>query len=135
MSFPSNCKILIVDDFFTIRKMMRTNLKQITHIGEVLEAENINDAFNILETEYTNQAPIQLILSDWEMPGGTGLDFLNKVRSDERFKNLPFLLVTTVNEKDNVLTAIKSGASNYLVKPWTNDELQKKIQAAWDKHQ
>ena len=58
-----------------------------------------------------------MIVSDWNMPNMTGLELLMSVRADPRFKHLPFLMVTAEAEKENILTAVKAGVSNYIVKP------------------
>jgi two-component system chemotaxis response regulator CheY len=68
------------------------------------------------------------------MPGGSGLDLLKFVRSNPRFQKLPFLLLTTENDKDTIMQAIKLGVSAYLLKPWIHGELVAKIEACWKKH-
>ena len=70
---------------------------------------------------------IEFIVSDWNMPNMTGLEFLKAVRADPRFKHLPFLMVTAEAEKENIIEAVKSGVSNYIVKPFTGDTLREKL--------
>ncbi|MFW5871863.1 MAG: response regulator [bacterium] len=134
MAIPKDINFLIVDDFFSVRKIITSNLKRMGFTGKLLEADNITDAEQILREQSAGDAPIHFICSDWDMPGGSGLDFLKIVRADEQFKNLPFLMVTAVGEKDNVLQAIQAGASNYLMKPWTINDFTKRLDAAWNKH-
>jgi two-component system, chemotaxis family, chemotaxis protein CheY len=116
-----NMIVLVVDDFSTMRRIVRKILKDLD-FKEVIEAENGAEAFNLLETN-----KVDLIVSDWNMPTMTGLEFLKKVRADERFKGLPFLLVTAEAQKENIIEAIQAKVSNYVVKPFTPAALAEKI--------
>ncbi|MBT3982179.1 MAG: response regulator [Bacteriovoracaceae bacterium] len=126
---PNSINFLVVDDYPSIRKMLKANLKDIGFKGKILEADSASSALEVLAEE-----KIDFIISDWRMPKMSGLEFLEKVRSDNSYDNVPFLFVTTVNEKDNVIEAIKAGASNYMIKPWKPDSLAEKIGECWKKH-
>ncbi len=93
----------------SIRKIMKD-----LEFKEVIEAENGAEAFELLKTN-----KVDVIVSDWNMPTMTGLELLKQVRADERFKGLPFLLVTAEAQKDNIIQAIQAKVSNYIVKPFT----------------
>ncbi len=134
MSIPKNINFLIVDDFFSVRKIVVSSLKRMGFSGQFYEAENIADAETILREHQGADDQVHFVCSDWDMPGGSGLDFLKIVRADDQFKNLPFLMITAVGERDNVLAAVQAGASNYLMKPWTMPDFTKKIDAVWTKH-
>ncbi len=134
MNVPEKTTFLLVDDFVCIRKLLRENLRALGMKGEIYDAENITDAFKTLEDNFGGSKEIGFIFSDWQMPGGTGLEFLEKVRNDDRFKGLPFIMVTTMNEQDLVLQAVTAGVSNYLVKPWNMKSLTEKMEAVWKKH-
>ena len=110
-------KVLIVDDFATMRKIVRNVLKQIK-IDNVIEAENGKHALGMLKRE-----SFDLIISDWIMPEMTGIEFLRACKEDEEMKKIPFIMVTAEAQKDSVLEAIKSGVDNYIVKPFTPDKL------------
>jgi two-component system chemotaxis response regulator CheY len=98
-------------------------------------AKNILAAENVAQgKKYLSEFPITFIISDWNMPGESGFDFLKYVRADPKFKQLPFILLTTVGEEDSVLDAVMNGASNYLLKPWTSADLGEKMKAAYKKH-
>jgi two-component system chemotaxis response regulator CheY len=122
MSVNKNLKILIVDDFATMRKVIRNLLKQ-GGFENVVEAEDGMAALKVLKSQ-----PVDFIISDWNMPNMSGLELLKAVRSDDELKALPFLMVTAEALKDNVVAAVKAGVSNYIVKPFTAEVLNEKIE-------
>jgi two-component system chemotaxis response regulator CheY len=116
-----NIKILIVDDFATMRKILKNILKQIG-FKNIIEADDGKSALKILKKE-----SFDLILSDWNMPKISGLELLNSVRSDSKLKNIPFVMVTAEAQKDNILEAVKAGVNSYIVKPFTAETVGEKI--------
>ncbi len=131
--FPDTTRILIVDDMMTMRQLVKGQLRGMG-FKNFFEAENGDAAFNVLKERLAAKEPIELVLSDWNMPVLSGLEFLKKVRATPEFKELPFMLVTAEGEQSQVIEAIKSGVSNYLVKPFTPQAIQEKIGAVWKKH-
>ncbi|MCX7856715.1 MAG: response regulator [Deltaproteobacteria bacterium] len=117
-------KVLVVDDFATMRKIIKNVLKQID-IESVTEAENGKQALEILKNE-----KFDLIISDWIMPEMTGIEFLKACKGDENIKKIPFIMVTAEAQKSSVIEAIKSGADNYIVKPFTPEKLKEAIEKA-----
>lgn len=117
-------RILVVDDFATMRKIVRNVLKQINQT-DVAEAENGKAALAVLKAEQ-----IGLIISDWIMPEMTGIDFLRACKDDPDLKQIPFIMVTAEAQKESVVEAIKGGVDNYIVKPFTPDKLQAAINQA-----
>lgn len=115
-------KILVVDDSTILRKIVRNGVELLDY--EFAEAENGNVALAIIGREHSD---IGLILLDWNMPGMNGLELLEKMKSDPNLKHIPVMMVTTENSRGNILKAIQAGAVNYLIKPFTIDELSKKI--------
>lgn len=115
-------KIISVDDFATMRRIVKTLLKQLGYTN-VLEAENGAQALEILKRE-----KIDFIISDWNMPKMSGIELLKAVRADERLKDIPFLMVTAEAEREKVIEAIKAGVSNYIVKPFNAETLKKKME-------
>jgi len=122
MSVNKNLKILIVDDFATMRKVIRNLLKQ-GGFENVVEAEDGVAALKVLKSQQ-----VDFIISDWNMPNMSGLELLKAVRGDDELKALPFLMVTAEALKDNVVAAVKAGVSNYFVKPFTAEVLNEKIE-------
>lgn len=117
-------RILSVDDVQWIRKMIKGTVEALG--GELLEASDGMEALTVLEKNVGN---IDLILLDLNMPKMDGFDVLRAIKSDHRSSNIPVIMVTTANEKEKIIKAIQAGASNYLIKPFTEQELAKKIQA------
>ncbi len=115
-------KILVVDDFPTMRRIVKTLLRQLGYTN-IIEAEDGELAYKLLKAT----PDIEFIVSDWNMPNMTGLELLKTVRADEKFKHLPFLMVTAEAEKENIIEAVKSGVSNYVVKPFTAATLKEKM--------
>ena len=115
-------KILIVDDFPTMRKIVKSVLKQIGFTN-IAEAEDGQLALQFLRSN----PDIEFVVSDWNMPNMTGIELLKAVRADPKLKHLPFLMVTAEAEKENIVEAVKSGVSNYIVKPFNAQTLKEKI--------
>lgn len=131
--FPADTKVLVVDDMLTMRKIVSRHVKELG-MNDITEADDGANAWPKLDEAAKAGKPFQLVLSDWNMPKLTGLNLLRQVRADERFKDLPFVLITAESEKSQVMDAIKAGVSNYIVKPFTGDQLKEKIEAVHKKH-
>ncbi|HLZ19368.1 MAG TPA: response regulator [Smithellaceae bacterium] len=116
-----NIKVLIVDDFATMRKVVRNLLKQVGY-EDIVEAEDGVMALKALKSQ-----KIDVIVSDWNMPNMTGLELLKAVRADAELAKTPFLMVTAEALQDNVVAAVKAGVNNYIVKPFTAEVLNEKI--------
>jgi len=116
-----NMKILIVDDFSTMRRIVRNILKQLS-FNNVDEAEDGDVALEKLKS-----GDYDFVITDWNMPNMTGLDLLKAIRSDNRLQHMPVLLITAEAEKENVVLAAQAGVNDYIVKPFTGDVLQQKI--------
>jgi two-component system chemotaxis response regulator CheY len=115
-------KILIVDDSSTMRRIISNAIKSFVKYDlEIIEAEDGCEGLEKVSNDF------DVILSDWNMPNMTGIEFLQK--SVEKGITKPFIMVTTEAEKSNVFSAIKSGAKNYLTKPFTPIILKSKIEA------
>ena len=114
-------KVLIVDDFSTMRKIVRSTLKQMG-IKNINEADNGKTALKELKKE-----KFDLILCDWNMPEMPGIDLLKTLKSDDELKDIPFIMVTAEAQKDNILEAVKAGVNNYIVKPFTAETLSEKL--------
>ncbi len=118
----SNKRVLLVDDLANVRRVMKRILKQIG-FTKVTEADDGSTALAELE-----KREVDLIISDWNMPKVSGLELLKAVRSDESMKDTPFLMVTVEAQKDNVLEAVQAGVTNYIVKPFTAEDIKEKLE-------
>ena len=118
-----NINVLIVDD----SRLMRTQMKSIMNALKIcqcnfIEAENGEEAFTLLQVRH-----IELVLLDWNMPKMSGIDFLKQLRSMERFKDLPVLMVTSNLKKEQIIEALQSGATDYIAKPFNPKLFAEKI--------
>ena len=122
MSANTNMKILVVDDFQTMRRIIRNYLRQLG-FNNVEEAEDGDVAL-----EKLNEGQFDFVITDWNMPKMTGIDLLKKIRAENNFKNIPVLIITAEAEKENVVQAAQAGVNDYIVKPFTPEVLQAKIE-------
>jgi len=113
--------ILVVDDFSTMRRILKSCLQQLG-FKNISEADDGVNAMSKLKTK-----DFKLIISDWNMPNMMGIDLLKAVRADEKYKTVPFVMVTAEGLKENVMEALKAGASNYVIKPFTAEILGQKL--------
>jgi two-component system, chemotaxis family, chemotaxis protein CheY len=121
MPADPNMKILVVDDMSTMRRIVKNIMKQLG-FANVEEAENGQEALVKLRAE-----TFGFVISDWNMPVMTGIDMLRAIRADEKLKPIPVLMVTAEAQKENLIEAIQAGVSNYIVKPFTAEVLQEKM--------
>lgn len=121
MSFDPNMRVLIVDDFSTMRRIIKNILRQLG-FNNVVEADDGTTAWDTL-----NKDKIDFVISDWNMPQMTGIELLRKVRASEEFCDLPFLMVTAESLQENIIEAVQAKVSNYIVKPFTAEVLKQKI--------
>ena len=121
MPYDPNMRVLVVDDFSTMRRIVKNILRQIG-FNNVVEADDGTTAWDVL-----NRDKIDFIISDWNMPHMTGIDLLRKVRGSEEFADLPFLMVTAEAQQENIIEAVQAKVSNYIVKPFTAEVMKQKI--------
>ena len=122
MSSYGDKQILLVDDFATMRKIVRNELHKLGFKG-ILEAEDGKQALEVLA-----MAAVDLIITDWNMPTMDGLELLKAIRADSRIKHIPVLMLTAEAKRENVIEALKAGVTNYIVKPFTAEALKAKIE-------
>jgi two-component system chemotaxis response regulator CheY len=114
-------KVLVVDDYSTMRRIIRNLLTQIGY-SEIDEAADGNEALAKLRAVHYG-----LVISDWNMEPMTGYDLLKQVRADDKLKSTPFIMVTAESKTENVVAAKQAGVDNYIVKPFNAATLQQKI--------
>ena len=117
----TNMKFLVVDDFSTMRRIVRNLLKELGFTN-VDEAED-----GIVALQKLRGEQFDFIVSDWNMPNMTGIDLLKAIRADAALKHLPVLMVTAEAKKENIIAAAQAGASGYVVKPFTAATLDEKL--------
>lgn len=115
-------RVLLVDDSITMRRIQKNQINTLG-VSDVVEAGDGEEAWARLK----ESMPVDLILLDWNMPVMDGLTFLKKVRSDDSYKNVKIIMCTSESEKSRVVEALKSGANNYIVKPFSPEALKEKL--------
>lgn len=131
--FPSDTRILVVDDMPSIRDLVKNHLKAMG-FKYIQEAGDGEEALRLLIQNNTPANSIQLVISDWNMPHMKGIDFLKHVRATAEWANLPFVLLTSEAERDQVTEAVLAGASQYIVKPFSAKIFEDKLKTAYQKH-
>lgn len=123
-----NMKFLVVDDFSTMRRIIRNLLKELGFTN-VDEAED-----GVAALAKLKGGGFEFVVSDWNMPNMTGIDLLRAIRADADLKHLPVLMVTAEAKKENIIEAAQAGASGYVVKPFTAATLDEKLGKILQKH-
>ncbi|NLI61279.1 MAG: response regulator [Clostridiales bacterium] len=121
-------KVLAIDDSIMVRKIIRGAVEVLD--GNLIEASDGIEALEVMEEEYKD---IDLILLDWNMPRLNGMEVLKQLKADRRFRGIPVMMVTTESERKNIVRAIQAGAAHYLIKPFTIEELVKRIMESMGK--
>ena len=121
MAVNKDMRVLVVDDFSTMRRIIKNILRQLGFTN-IIEADDGTTAWETL-----NKERIDFVISDWNMPKMPGIELLRKVRSSEEFATMPFLMVTAEAQQENIIEAVQAKVSNYIVKPFTPETLGQKI--------
>ncbi len=122
-----NLKFLVVDDFSTMRRIVRNLLKELGYTN-VDEAED-----GVAALQKLKGADFQFVVTDWNMPNMTGIELLRAIRADVGLKHLPVLMITAEAKKENIIEAAQAGASGYIVKPFTAGTLDEKLGKIFEK--
>lgn len=122
-----NMKILIVDDFSTMRRIIKNLLRELGFVN-TLEADDGRSALVKLQS-----GSVDFLITDWNMPGMDGLDLLKAVRSDAKLAGLPVLMVTAEAKRDQIIEAAQVGVNGYVIKPFTAATLQEKIEKIFER--
>lgn len=127
MAIDKNMKILIVDDFSTMRRIIKNLLRDLGFTN-TQEADDGQTALPMLQS-----GSFDFLVTDWNMPGMQGIDLLKAVRADENLKNLPVLLVTAEAKREQIVEAAQCGVNGYIVKPFTAQTLEEKINKIFER--
>lgn len=120
-------KILVVDDFSTMRRIIKNLLRDLG-FNNTTEADDGKTGLPMLQT-----GGYDFLVTDWNMPGMTGIDLLRAVRSDDKIKDLPVLMVTAESKRDQIVLAAQEGVNGYIVKPFTAATLKEKIEKIFER--
>ncbi len=130
--FNTNTKFLVVDDFSTMRKIIKKVLDEIGY-KNVVEAVDGRNALEVIANSFKTGEPIQFIISDWNMPNMQGIELLRACKENPQYKTVPFMLVTAESEQAQIIEAAKAGVSEYVVKPFNAATLKAKIERVYTK--
>ncbi len=125
MAADKNMPILIIDDYKTMLRIIKGLLQQIgfDNVDEATDGE--------MALQKINEKKYGLIISDWNMEPMSGFELLKRLRSDERHKTIPFIMITAESKTENVVAAKQAGVNNYIIKPFNADTLKAKITAVF----
>ncbi|MDH5407596.1 MAG: chemotaxis response regulator CheY [Gammaproteobacteria bacterium] len=122
-----NMKILVVDDFSTMRRIIK-NLLNDLGFANISEADDGNTALPVLQ-----KGGFDFLVTDWNMPGMTGIELLKAVRADDKLNTLPVLMVTAEQKREQIVEAAEAGVNGYIVKPFTAQTLKEKIDKIFER--
>ncbi|ANJ66617.1 histidine kinase [Halothiobacillus diazotrophicus] len=122
-----NMKILVVDDFSTMRRIVKNLLKELGFTN-IEEADDGATALPMLK-----QGNFDFLVTDWNMPGMTGIDLLKAVRADPALAHLPVLMVTAEAKREQIIMAAQAGVNGYVVKPFNGPTLKEKIDKIFER--
>jgi len=126
MGLDLSMTVLIVDDFATMRRILKNIFRKLGY-SSIIEADDGTTALEALKKE-----KVDLIVSDWNMPKMSGLDLLKTIRASSQYKDTPFLMVTAEAQKKNVIDAVEAGVSNYIVKPFSQEQILDKLEKIFE---
>ena len=121
MNLSKDMRILIVDDFSTMRRIVKNLLNDLGYTNTA-EADDGTTALTAL-----HQSHFDFVVTDWNMPGMTGIDLLRSIRADEKLKTLPVLMVTAEAKREQIIEAAQNGVNGYIIKPFTAQTLEEKL--------
>ncbi|ABI71053.1 chemotaxis response regulator CheY [Shewanella livingstonensis] len=120
-------KILIVDDFSTMRRIIKNLLRDLG-FNNTQEADDGSTALPMLQ-----KGDFDFVVTDWNMPGMQGIDLLRAIRADDSLKHLPVLMVTAEAKREQIIAAAQAGVNGYVVKPFTAATLKEKLDKIFER--
>lgn len=123
----TSMKILVVDDFSTMRRIIKNLLNDLGFMN-IVEADDGDTALPVLR-----KGGIDFLITDWNMPGMTGIELLKQVRADDKLNSLPVLMVTAEQKREQIVEAAEAGVNGYIVKPFTAQTLKEKMSKIFDR--
>lgn len=126
MSQLSQLKVLVADDHFLIRQFVRNALND-SKITDVQTAADGNEAIDLVQKAHEGGQPYDIVFLDWNMPTISGLEVLTYFRGKPEYANSAFVMLTAESEQQNIMKAIKAGATSYIIKPVSPSDLAKKL--------
>ncbi|MGY0632982.1 chemotaxis response regulator CheY [Luteimonas sp. A478] len=122
-----NMRVLIVDDFSTMRRIIK-NLLTDLGFNNMVEAEDGHSALAVLRRE-----TVDFVVTDWNMPGMSGIELLRAIRADQQLRSMPVLMVTAEAKREQIIEAAQSGVNGYIIKPFTAQVLEEKLSRIFER--
>ena len=122
-------KVLVVDDFSTMRRIIKNLLRDIGFTN-ISEADDGSTALPMLK-----EGDFDFVVTDWNMPGMQGIDLLRQIRADEQLKHLPVLMITAEAKREQIIEAAQAGVNGYIVKPFNAVTLKEKLAKIFERLQ
>jgi two-component system chemotaxis response regulator CheY len=128
--FAADSNFLVVDDSNAVRALVK---QQLINLGfkNILEAEDGKEALRKLDGMAKVGVGLDIIIADWNMPEMNGIDLLMNLKNHPKYKSIPFLMITSESETENVIKAIVLGVTDFVVKPFDESILLEKLKAIW----
>lgn len=120
-------KILVVDDFSTMRRIIKNLLRDLGYTNTA-EADDGNTGLPLLQS-----SKFDFLITDWNMPGMSGIELLKAIRADPSLASLPVLMVTAESKREQIIEAAQAGVNGYIVKPFTAGTLKEKIDKIFER--
>jgi len=130
--FPAETRFLVVDDVDSMRSIVRAMIRDLGYYS-IMEAHDATKALSVMQGAHDLGRPIEVVLSDWEMPGMSGLEFLETLRASAAYAHVPFIMITGADQRESIEAALRQGVSGYLVKLFNQDQLEAQLRAAYIK--
>lgn len=127
--FPRESRILLAEDMSSVREIVVETF-YVLGFDNIVECKDGAEAWEKIQNDPQG---FSLVVSDFRMPNSNGMDLLIRIRASEKFKNLPFLMISSQSDKVNILSAISAGADHYLVKPFEAMDLLDKLKVIHEK--
>lgn len=124
----TNTRILIVDEFSTMRRIIKNLLRDLG-FNNTAEADDGKTALPMLQS-----GSFDLLITDWNMPGMSGIDLLKAVRADSNLQAIPVLMVTAEQKRDQIVEAAQAGVNGYILKPFTAQTLKEKLEKIFERN-
>lgn len=128
IELPKDLHFFILEDMKSFQDKISSDIRELGFTGRIIIADTLESAFDKIDS-----ANPDFILSDWNLPDGQGIGLLEIIRSNSKFNKVPFLMMTTIDDINNILQAVNKGADGYIVKPWDKDSLIENISFAYEK--
>lgn len=130
---PRNLDFFVIEDTQVHLDNLLNALKDLNFDGEVIVAKTISEGLKLLDLIEKSNTTIDMVISDMHLPDGIGLEILSKLKSHKLLKECPFLVMSTESQQDIIIQSFEAGATNYIIKPFSNEELLEKIEFCWSK--